>query len=80
MGHISEMGRTLQGQISCYMPVLSHEGAPLGAQTVMNLPVMQEAQIQTLGWEDSLEQGMETHSTFLPGEFHGQRSLEGYSP
>ena len=29
MGHISEMGRTLQGQISCYMPVLSHEGAPL---------------------------------------------------
>ena len=23
---------------------------------------------------------MATHSTILPGEFHGQRSLEGYSP
>jgi len=23
---------------------------------------------------------METHSSFLPREFHGQRSLVGYSP
>ena len=23
---------------------------------------------------------MATHSSILPGEFHGQRSLEGYSP
>ena len=23
---------------------------------------------------------MATHSVFLPGEFHGQRSLAGYSP
>ena len=23
---------------------------------------------------------METYSVFLPGEFHGQRSLVGYSP
>ena len=26
------------------------------------------------------EKGMATHSIFLPGESHGQRSLEGYSP
>ena len=26
------------------------------------------------------EKGMATHSSILPGEFHGQRSLEGYSP
>ena len=32
------------------------------------------------GWEDPLEKEMATHSVFLPGEFHGQRSLEGYSP
>ena len=32
------------------------------------------------GWEDPLEKGMATHSVFLPGEFHGQRSLAGYSP
>ena len=25
-------------------------------------------------------EGMATHSLFLPGEFHGQRSLAGYSP
>ena len=24
--------------------------------------------------------GMATHSSILPGEFHGQRSLVGYSP
>ena len=31
-----------------------------------------------LGWEDSLEKVMATHSReFLPGEFHGQRSLAG---
>ena len=26
------------------------------------------------------EKGKATHSVFLPGEFHGQRSLAGYSP
>ena len=31
-------------------------------------------------WEDPLEEGMETHSVFLPGESYGQRSLVGYSP
>ena len=33
-----------------------------------------------LGWEDPLEKGMATHSIFLHGEFHGQRSLAGFSP
>jgi len=36
-------------------------------------------QVQSLGWEDPLEKGMTTHSVFLPGKFHGQRSLAGYS-
>ena len=35
------------------------------AQMVKNLPVMQETWVQTLGWEDSLEKGMATHSTVL---------------
>ena len=35
---------------------------------------------QSLGWEDPLEEGTATHSVFLPGESHGQRSLETYSP
>ena len=36
--------------------------------------------VQSMGWEDPLEEEMATHSTFLPGESHGQRSLVGYSP
>ena len=36
--------------------------------------------VQSLGWEDTLEKGMATHSSILAGEFHGQRSLVGYSP
>ena len=35
------------------------------AQTVKNLPAMQENWIQTLGWEDPLEEGMVTHSSVL---------------
>ena len=38
-----------------------------------------EMRVQSLGRKD-LEQGMATHSSILPGEPHGQRSLEGYSP
>ena len=36
--------------------------------------------IQSLVQEDPLEEGMATHQVFLPGKFHEQRSLEGYSP
>ena len=41
---------------------------------------MQETRVGSLDWEDPLEKGMATHSSVLPGEFHGQRSLSGYSP
>ena len=37
-------------------------------------------QVQFLGQEDPLEEGMVTTPVFLPGESHGQRSLAGYSP
>ena len=33
------------------------------AQTVKNLPAMQETQVRSLGWEDPLEKGMATHSS-----------------
>ena len=39
--------------------------ASLMAQTVKNLPAMQETQVQSLGWEDPLEKGMATHSSIL---------------
>ena len=38
------------------------------AQLVKNLPVMQEVQVmqvRSLGWEDSLEEGMATHPSIL---------------
>ena len=35
------------------------------AQWVKNLPAVQETQIQSLGWEDPLEQSMATHSNIL---------------
>ena len=35
--------------------------------------------IQSLGWEDPLEEVMVTCSSILPGESHEQRSLAGYS-
>ena len=40
-------------------------GPSLVAQMVQNLPVMQETQVQALGWEDPLEKGMATHSGIL---------------
>ena len=54
--------------------------ASLVAQMVKHLPTMQGTGVQSLGREDLLEKEMATHSRFLPGEFHGQRRLEGYSP
>ena len=33
-----------------------------------------------MGQEDPLEEEMVTNSSILPGEFHGQRGVVGYSP
>ena len=54
--------------------------ASLVAQMVKNLPAMQETQVQSLDQDNPLEKGMATTPVFLPGEFHGQRSLVGNSP
>ena len=37
----------------------------LVAQMVKNLPAVQETQVQSLGWENPLENGMATHSSIL---------------
>ena len=42
--------------------------ASLVAQTVKNLPAMQETSVPSLGWEDPLEKGMATHSSILAWE------------
>ena len=52
----------------------------LVAQMVKCLHTMRETWVQSLGQEDLLEKGMATHSSILPGKFHGRRRLVGYSP
>ena len=37
----------------------------LVAQSVNNLPAVQETRVQSLGWEDPLEKEMATHSSIL---------------
>ena len=49
-------------------------------QTVKNSPVVQETQVPSLGQEYPLEREWLPTPVFLPGEFHGQSSLVGYSP
>ena len=39
--------------------------ASLVAQTVKNPPAMRETWVQSLGWEDPLEEAMATHSSIL---------------
>ena len=55
-------------------------GASLVAYTVKNLPAMQETQFDP--WVEKIPWRREWLPTavFLPGESHGQRGLEGYSP
>ena len=56
--------------------------ASLVAQTVKNLPAMQETWVQSLDWKDALEKEMATHSCILvweilwTGEPGGLQSVE----
>ena len=50
---------------------LQYSWASLVAQLVKNSPAMWETRVQSLGWEDTLEKGKATHSSFWPREFHG---------
>ena len=54
--------------------------SPLMAQMVKHLPTMQETWLSSVGHEDRLEKRTVPTPVFLPGEFHGQRRLTGYSP
>ena len=43
-------------------------------------PAMQETWVQSMGWEDPLEKGMDTQSSVLASEIPWKRRLAGYSP
>ena len=65
-----------RGFIEC----LTHHRVPLVAQTVKNLPAMQETRVQFLDQEGCLEKEWQPIPVLLLRESHGQRSLAGYSP
>ena len=41
---------------------------------------MKETQVQSLGWEDPLEEGTATHSSILVRSISWTEELAGYSP
>ena len=54
-----------------------------GGSVVKNLPAVQEMQetwVQSLGWEDPLEEEMAAHSSILAWEIPWTGNLAGYSP
>ena len=57
--------KTMVGLYTQTWPQASEIWSSPVAQTVKNLPVIQETWIQSLGQEDPLEKGMATHSSIL---------------
>ena len=49
------------------------------AQSVNNLPAMQETWVRPLGWKDPLEKEMATHSSILAWKIPWTEELGGYS-
>ena len=63
-------------------------GASLEAQSVKNLPAMQEVWVRSLGWEDVLEKEIAPHSSILawripwteePGGLQSMESQESHT-
>ena len=54
--------------------------ASLVAQMIKNLPAMWETWVQSLVKKLPWRREWLSTSVYFPGEFHGQRSLVGYSP
>ena len=63
MGSIPGLGRSPGGGHG--NPLQYSLGTSLVAQTLKNLPAMQETWVQSLGWEEPLEKGMAAHSSIV---------------
>ena len=67
---------TQNDKLTCpekHIIAISYKLGFFSGAVVKNLPA-------SAGDTGSLEREMATHSRFLPGKSHGQRSLAGYSP
>ena len=62
--HLERVSGSNGGSVPCefWKPYF---GASLVAQMVKNLPAVRETWVQSLHWEDPLEEGMATHSSIL---------------
>ena len=75
------MEKNLKENIYAYIRTHTDMGSPGGA-VIKNLPA-NARDTSDMGlipeWEDPVELQWQSPPVFLPGESHGQRSLEGYS-
>jgi hypothetical protein len=62
-----------------YIRLTKVKRSSLVPQLVTNLPAVQETQVRSQGWQDHWRREWQATPVFLPGEFHGQRSLVSYS-
>ena len=60
--------------------LVESSGASLAAQMVKNPPAMLETWFDPWVGKIPWRRAWQPTSVFLPGESHGQRGLEGYSP
>ena len=61
-----------------FYPLQINQNQLMVAQTInMNLPAMQETQVQSLGQEGPLEKGMATHSSIIAWRIPGTEELSG---
>ena len=58
-------GRKKKKSLKYFLPTGELLNRNYMAQMVKNLPAMQEIRVRSLGREDSLEEGMATHSSIL---------------
>ena len=68
---------SLRDELMMYLTVCR---ASQVAQTVKDLQATQESWVRSLGQEDPWRRKWQPTPVLLPGKFHGQRSLVGYSP
>ena len=63
-----------------YLSQPVNQWASQAAQRVKSLSAMWETGVQFLSQEDPWRRAWQPIAVFLPGVFHGQSSLAGYSP
>ena len=61
------------------VPAVCFEGFP-GSSGIKNPPAMQEIQVNSLVWEDPLEEGMATHSSILAWRIPWTEEPDGLQP